>query len=156
MSTPDSDRPDVVARPPLLYLGGLALGLALEALWPTTLWSGSARTVLGGVAMSLGAVLLGLCVRRFLSAGTNVPTNRPANALVTDGPYRYSRNPIYLGLSAIYVGLGLLLDSAWVLALLVPVLLVLRYGVIAREEAYLARKFGDDYRRYMRAVRRWL
>jgi protein-S-isoprenylcysteine O-methyltransferase Ste14 len=81
---------------------------------------------------------------------------KPTTALVTEGPFRYSRNPIYVALTLLYVGVALLINALWILLLIVPAVLVLRYGVIAREEAYLARKFGDAYRQYMAQVRRWL
>jgi len=81
---------------------------------------------------------------------------KPTTALVTEGPFRYSRNPIYLALTLLYVGVALLINALWILLLVVPAVLVLRYGVIAREEAYLTRKFGEAYRQYMAQVRRWL
>jgi protein-S-isoprenylcysteine O-methyltransferase Ste14 len=81
---------------------------------------------------------------------------KPTTALVTEGPFRYSRNPIYLALTLLYVGVALLINALWILLLIVPVLLVIRYGVIAREEAYLTRKFGDTYRQYTARVQRWL
>ena len=104
----------------------------------------------GGVADVAGAA------RLFQKAGTNVPTRKPTTALVTAGLYRFSRNPIYLSLSVIHVGIAVGTDNPWMLTLLVPTLIVVRYGVIAREEIYLEEKFGDDYRRYKAAVHRWL
>jgi protein-S-isoprenylcysteine O-methyltransferase Ste14 len=92
---------------------------------------------------------------QFRRAGTDVRPDQPTTALVTDGIYRYSRNPLYIAQALIYAGIALAADSLWALALLVPTLIVIRYGVIAREEAYLERKFSDDYRRYKTAVRRW-
>jgi protein-S-isoprenylcysteine O-methyltransferase Ste14 len=81
---------------------------------------------------------------------------KPTTVLVTEGPFRYSRNPIYLALTLLYLGVAFLVNAWWILLLVVPVLLVIRYGVIAREEVYLARKFGDAYRQYTTQVRRWL
>jgi protein-S-isoprenylcysteine O-methyltransferase Ste14 len=81
---------------------------------------------------------------------------QPTAALVTEGPFRYSRNPIYVALTLLYLGVALLINALWILLLVVPAVLVLRYGVIAREEAYLAWKFGDTYRQYTAQVRRWL
>jgi protein-S-isoprenylcysteine O-methyltransferase Ste14 len=156
IAAPEQDSPGVIARPPLLFLAALALGLALHYAWPVGLWSGPGRVIAGVVVLALGSALLFTCVNRFRSAGTNVQTSQPTTALVTSGPYRYSRNPIYIALSAIYLAIALLVDSAAVAVLLVPVLLLVRYGVIAREEAYLERKFGEDYRRYTQTARRWL
>jgi protein-S-isoprenylcysteine O-methyltransferase Ste14 len=95
-------------------------------------------------------------LRQFERAGTNHGTHKPATALVTGGLNRFSRNPIYISLSLIYAGIALLANSAWALVLLVPLLIVMHYGVIVREERYLEMKFGEDYRRYKAAVRRWL
>jgi protein-S-isoprenylcysteine O-methyltransferase Ste14 len=81
---------------------------------------------------------------------------KPTTALVTKGPFRYSRNPIYVALTLLYLGVALLINALWILLLVVPAVLVLRYGVIAREEAYLTRKFDDVYRQYTAQVRHWL
>jgi len=151
------DHPGVVAPPPLIFLGFLAAGLGLEWLWPTGL--GLARVFRVALAAGLIAIAGGLGVtgiRAFRRAGTNVPPHKPATAIVTDGPFRYSRNPLYLGLALILAAIGIGLDSLWVLAMLAPALVVIRYGVIAREERYLEAKFGDAYRRYKARVRRWL
>jgi protein-S-isoprenylcysteine O-methyltransferase Ste14 len=101
-------------------------------------------------------VVVAAAVLRFLRAGTNIPVNRPTIALVTDGLYRFSRNPIYVALTTSYLGIAIAADSLWTAALVVPVLVVMRVGVIAREEAYLARKFPDAYPAYKARVRRWL
>ena len=89
-------------------------------------------------------------------AGSNVPTSRPTTIIVNTVPYRFTHNPIYLGMVLGLIGLDIALNSLWLLLTLVPFALVIRYGVVAREEAYLERKFGDDYRRYRARVRRWL
>jgi protein-S-isoprenylcysteine O-methyltransferase Ste14 len=89
-------------------------------------------------------------------AGTNVPTNRPTTAIVDGGPYGFTRNPIYMGMFGGLIGLAIAFDTLWLLAMLVPFALAIRYGVVAREEAYLERRFGDAYRSYRRRVRRWL
>ena len=155
--TEAKDTAGVIVRPPLLYLAGLAAGLGLSWLWPVGLGLAPlARYLAGGalIALALGVMTDGML--RFRRAGTEVHPTRPTTALVTTGVFALSRNPLYCGLSAILAGLALVLDSAWTLGMLVPVLLVLRYGVIAREEAYLERLFGEDYRRYKARVRRWL
>jgi protein-S-isoprenylcysteine O-methyltransferase Ste14 len=85
-----------------------------------------------------------------------VPTNKPIRALVTTGIHGRTRNPIYLGFFLVYVGLGMAVHSTWILMLTMPVAVVIRYGVVAREEAYLERRFGDAYRDYKARVRRWV
>jgi protein-S-isoprenylcysteine O-methyltransferase Ste14 len=100
---------------------------------------------------------LALTALRVLSrAHTPVDPTKPTTALVTEGPFRYSRNPIYVALTLLYLGGAFLVNALWILLLVVPALVVLRYGVIAREEAYLARKFGTAYHQYTAQVRRWL
>jgi protein-S-isoprenylcysteine O-methyltransferase Ste14 len=91
-----------------------------------------------------------------LRAGSNVPTNKPTTSIVDTGPYRFTRNPIYLSMMLGLVSLAIAFDSLWLLVTLVPFFLVIRYGVVVREEAYLERKFGEVYRRYRARVRRWL
>jgi protein-S-isoprenylcysteine O-methyltransferase Ste14 len=150
------DSPGVIAPPPLLVLGALALTLGLDAIWPAPLFGAAFQAIAGGALFAAGAGLAGACVARFRRAGTNVPTYRPTTALVTNGPYRYSRNPIYVGICLAYLGLAVLIDSAWVLAGIVPLFAVLNLGVIAREEVYLEAKFGDAYRTYKQTARRWL
>ena len=85
-----------------------------------------------------------------------MPTNRPTTSIVDTGPYRFTRNPIYLAMMLALAGLAIAFDSPWPLVTLVPFALVIRYGVVAREEAYLERTFGEVYRRYRARVRRWL
>jgi protein-S-isoprenylcysteine O-methyltransferase Ste14 len=89
-------------------------------------------------------------------AGTNIRPDQPTLAVVSDGPFRFTRNPLYLSLTGLYLGITLLADALWPLLLLVPVLVVLQWGVVAREERYLEAKFGEPYRAYKARVRRWV
>ena len=89
-------------------------------------------------------------------AGTRVETYKPTTTIVVTGPYRFTRNPIYVGMFLGLIGLAIAFDSLWILATLTLFWLVIRYGVVAREEAYLGRKFGDVYLGYKSRVRRWL
>jgi protein-S-isoprenylcysteine O-methyltransferase Ste14 len=149
----------VIARPPLLYAGFFLAGVALDYLWPLDMLRelpAAARYVAAAALFLIGSAFAVPAFFGFRAAGTNVPTWLPTTALVTGGPYRFSRNPIYVGLSLAYVSLALALAAAWSLVLLAPLLVVMRYGVIAREEAYLARKFGAAYASYKASVRRWL
>lgn len=150
------DTPGVAVRPPRLYLGALAVGIVADTFAPGTAFPVWLSFGVGAMMIVVGIAFLALSVRRFSRAGTNVPTNQPTTALVTDGLHRYSRNPIYVALTLIYVGIALAAASIFALILLVPVLLVMRYGVIAREERYLEGKFSDDYRAYKACTRRWL
>lgn len=131
--------PGLIAPPPLIYLGGLALGLGLEALLPSAslpdwlAWSLGSALLLGGVAFATSFV------RAFRRAGTPVKPGEAATTLVTSGPYRLSRNPGYLGMAFGYAGIAVLSESLWTLALLVPTLFLIDRGVIRREERYLER-----------------
>jgi protein-S-isoprenylcysteine O-methyltransferase Ste14 len=146
----------VVAPPPLVFLAGLGAGLALDAVLPSFSLP-DALALAGGLCLLLaGAALLASFVARFRRAGTDVRPDRPTTAIVTDGPYRFTRNPGYLGMAAAYAGIALLAQAPWALVTLVPVLLVIDRGVIAREERDLAGKFGEPYVQYMRRVRRWV
>ena len=103
-----------------------------------------------------GFILAVGAIRQFQQAGTEVPTDTRTRALVETGIYCYSRNPIYIGAHIGLIGTAIAFNSVWVLLMLIPFYVIIRYGVIAREETYLERRFGDDYRAYKSRVRRWL
>jgi protein-S-isoprenylcysteine O-methyltransferase Ste14 len=145
----------VVAPPPLIFAVGLGLGLALHARFPARLVAGPSR-LLGGLLAAAGASLIAWAIATLRAAGTDPRPERPTTALVTEGPYRYTRNPIYVGMLGIYAGLVLLVGTPWPALFLPTVLAVVRQGVIAREERYLAGRFGDAFTRYTARVRRWL
>jgi len=153
---PEQDSPGVIAKPPVIYLGFLALGLWLDWLWPNPLLPEMLRYILGGTLIGLGLALVLASVRQFKAAGTSFHTHKPATAILTEGPYQISRNPIYIGLTAVYAGIGIAADAPWVWLLLLPALVVMHYGVILREERYLERKFGKEYLDYKASVRRWI
>jgi len=111
---------------------------------------------IGGIVFVLALALFAWAIATMTRAGSNVPTNLPTITIVETGPYRFTRNPIYLGMFLGLVGLAIAFDSLWLLVALMPFALVIRYGVVAREEAYLGRKFGHAYYRYRSRVRRWL
>jgi protein-S-isoprenylcysteine O-methyltransferase Ste14 len=151
------DHANVIVMPPLLHLGSIVLGVV--AHW----FLGVEVPLDPGFRAALGVALLGGGVavavsfpRAFRRAGQDPNPNTPTPRVITTGLYRYSRNPAYASLVAVQLGIGLLLNNAWVLLVLIPVLVTMHYGVIIREEAYLERKFGDEYLRYKETVRRWL
>jgi len=148
----------VITPPPLIFLAFLALAAVLELLAPspTAILFPHARYVAGAVFFIIG-VLIGIAgVRGLRAAATNISTDLPATALVVDGIYGRSRNPLYLAMTLIYIGLAIAAGSGWAIALLLPLLVLMHVGVIAREEGYLEQKFGDMYRQYKSRVRRWL
>jgi protein-S-isoprenylcysteine O-methyltransferase Ste14 len=152
------DVPGVIALPPLILIGFMAAAAILEAVFPLPLLAAHAvpRYLAGAVLAAGGFVIVFMAAGRFNAAGTNIPPNLPTTALVVDGIYRRTRNPFYLGGTLIYLGLGVAAGSLWAIVLVVPLLWVMNTGVIAREERYLERKFGDAYRSYQTRVRRWV
>lgn len=152
----NADTAGVIARPPFILLAHFAAGFALDWFCPAPFLPAPVQYALGAALILCAGAFAGSAIIRFLRAGTNVPTNRPTTALVTTGPYRFSRNPIYVGMLLLLAGVGVAVDSVWIVALAVPFALVLRFGVIAREERYLEAKFADAYRAYRARVRRWI
>ena len=150
------DSPGVIVPPPLIYLGFLAIGFGLGWLWPLALRFGDWRHPAAAMIFVSGGVIAVAAVRQFKAAGTNFDVRKPATALLDSGLYRYSRNPLYLSMTLAYISIALTTNSGWALLLLAPALAVLHYGVIAREERYLASKFGEPYARYKATVRRWI
>ncbi len=136
----------------------LVAATVLEAVVPLPVLGAHAlaRYLAGAALAACGFVLIGMGTRRFVAAGTNIPPNLPTTALVVDGIYGRTRNPLYLGATLVYLGLSVAAGSLWAIVLVVPLLWVINVGVIAREERYLERKFGDAYRAYKGRVRRWV
>ena len=149
----------VIARPPFLYLACLLLGPAMDRVLPLPLRFPEApliRWTLGGGLILIGVAIAAAGIRNFSRAATPVPSNQSVRALVTTGVHGWSRNPIYVGMFLLYAGIGVAARSPWILILALPLIIILRYGVVAREEAYLERRFGEAYRDYKARVRRWL
>ena len=155
----DTETAGVIARPPLLFLAALVLGFVLDRLlslpFPVP-GTDLTRWIIGGALILIGLALAASGIRNFSRIGTPVPTNQPTQALVTTGIHGWSRNPIYLALFLMYGGIGMAAPSPWAVILALPLAITLRNGVVAREEAYLERRFGDAYRDYKTRVRRWL
>ncbi|HYI14933.1 MAG TPA: isoprenylcysteine carboxylmethyltransferase family protein [Thermomicrobiales bacterium] len=154
-----TDHPDVITFPPLIYLAGMGLSLAAKLLWRmpiTPKWLGRPRRKAGVALIAAGAGMAIWGARTFQEAGTNVSPHEPASALVEDGPYQFTRNPIYIGAAAAYSGVTLLFNNLWGFVLLPGVLAVVQRGVIEREEAYLRATFGGAYDEYTERIPRWL
>ena len=158
MSDTSSDTSGVRFPPPLVYAGGFAAGYAAHRLLPIPLWPGPTPvgSLLGWGLLVVGVLLAVGSAYLFRRAGTTPNPAKPTSALVLSGPYRFTRNPMYLGMAILYVGGTLLLNDPWPLAFLPVVMALVRRYVIAREEAYLERKFADEYRAYKARVRRWI
>src|SRR5881394_1606208 len=152
----EPDSAGVRFPPPFVYLGALLLGLAAERF--VTLRSfgidGRLLVATGALLFVAGAAMMLAAAGLFRRLGTNVPPSQPTTLIATTGPYRWTRNPMYLGMALIYAGLAIGFDGPIACALLPLVLIAIQTQVIAREERYLEAKFGDDYRRYKAEVRR--
>jgi protein-S-isoprenylcysteine O-methyltransferase Ste14 len=152
-----TDTANVIIRPPIAWAVAVLAGLALNWLMPLPFVPAAVPAGwLGAMAFALALALLAWAIVTITRAGSSVPTNLPTTTIVESGPYRFTRNPIYLGMFLGLIGLALAFDTLWLLLMLVPFALAIRYGVVGREEAYLERKFGDAYRGYRSRVRRWL
>ena len=152
-----ADTAQVIARPPLVWLLAVVAGFALNWLMPLRFVPAAVPAGwLGGAVLVVAVALFAWAIVTMTRAGSNVPTSMPTTSIVDTGPYRFTRNPIYVGMMLALVALAIAFDSLWLLLTLVPFALVIRYGVVAREEAYLERKFGEVYRQYCTRVRRWL
>jgi protein-S-isoprenylcysteine O-methyltransferase Ste14 len=147
--------------PPLLFVAGLAIGLAIDRLVLRLRLVGDEgnRTplvILGWLGIVSGLAFAAWGIATFRRARTAIVPIKPARTVVASGPYRWSRNPMYVGLTAVYGGVAILRNAAWPLVLLPVVLTALWFLVIRREERYLTHAFGEEYIRYQQRVRRWL
>jgi len=152
----DDETAGVVAPPPLIFGAALVTGWLLNWVVPAPVAPAAFARGAGGL---LAVMALGVAVSAFQEmnrAATTVNPYSPTTSLVRRGVFAYSRNPLYLSLIALSLGLALLTNALWCVVALVPAVAVLRLGVISREEAYLERRFGEQYRRYCAATRRWL
>jgi protein-S-isoprenylcysteine O-methyltransferase Ste14 len=142
--------------PPILYGGAFIVALVLHCAWPLRILPRPAAFWLALVLLVPALALAAWGRRTMHEAGTNISPLKPAVSLVTSGPFRFSRNPLYVALTIIYLGLTMFLNSWWGVVVLVPVVAVLHWGVVRREERYLERKFGDEYQQYRSRVRTYV
>jgi protein-S-isoprenylcysteine O-methyltransferase Ste14 len=143
-------------RPPLVYACAIVLGLLLQAARPVAFMPPGAGAPLGIAAIVAAAALFFFAVRTMRAARTPVPGNLPTTAIVRSGPFRFSRNPIYLAFSLLHLGIACWADSLWLLITLAPATALMAFVVVPREERYLESRFASEYLAYKAAVRRWL
>ena len=152
-----ADTARVMVRPPIAWLVAVLAGLVLDWLTPLPFMPIALPAHwLGAIVFTIALALFAWAIATMTRAGSNVPTSKPTTTIVKSGPYRLTRNPIYLAMVVALIGLAIAFNSLWLLLTLAIFALVIRYRVIAREEAYLERKFGEVYRDYRGRVRRWL
>jgi len=154
-AAPDVPRLGLV-RPPLVYLVSIVTGVLIQLTWPLPFLPGRLAARLGALVVTVAIALFAYAAGTFRAAGTPVPARKPTTVIVGSGPYRFSRNPIYLAFSLLQVGLAIWVNSLWLLATLGGAVALLHCVVVPREEEYLERRFGAQYLAYKASVRRWL
>lgn len=153
----DEDRPKIIAFPPLIWLiSAIASVLVHFFILSIRILPEPFALILGIICLSAGPSLAWPALRVMRAAGTNVNPAKPALLIVRDGPYRLTRNPMYLALCLVQAAIGFLLNDWITLLFVVPLALLLHFGVILPEERYLAAKFGEPFLALKREVRRWI
>jgi protein-S-isoprenylcysteine O-methyltransferase Ste14 len=149
---------DVRVPPPFVFLGGVVLGVVIDRFVTAIPFpiARAASLAVGGILMAIGAALPVSARLHFRRTGQSVKPWEPTPTLIFEGPYRFTRNPMYVGLTLFEIGLGLLMNMVWVSALAVPALATVHFIAVLPEEKYLSGKFGDSYRSYLGRVRRYL
>jgi protein-S-isoprenylcysteine O-methyltransferase Ste14 len=156
MNKGNSDAPNVKIIPPLVYLVGIVVGLLVSRWMPTKVVPNPTAWIIGGFLILCGAALAASAILKFKGVATTVRPDRAASSLVIAGPYRITRNPMYLGLALVFLGITIADQSIWALILLPVILFIIQHWAIEPEEAFLERRFGTDYSHYKANVRRWL
>lgn len=156
MSEPPHDHAGVIAPPPLIFFGTLAVGLILNYFLPFAFLPSGTNLVLGALFIIMGLAIAFSAFITMHRADTPPDPGEPVRALVVRGPFRFTRNPIYIALALIYLGVTCVFNSLIALALLPIALAIIHFGVILREEKYLTQKFGEAYLQYQARVRRWI
>jgi len=157
MNAEPPDTPNLgFVRPPLVYLFSIALGTLLHLVTPVRFFPRTLAMPLGASLVVAAVALISYSLAKFRAAGTPAPAYKPTTAIVRTGPYRFSRNPIYLALSLLQLGIAIWVNSVWLLVTLAAAIVLIHCAVIRKEEQYLERKFGAEYSEYKASVRRWL
>ncbi len=159
MSNQTKDNPGVIAPPPLIFLSGLVLGITIQWFYPVYIFSADyliVSRIFGSLLIALGFGIVLIAKTKMQKAETNIEPWKPTNAIIKDGIYAYSRNPVYVAMVLIFYGVKLIFNSVWFTPALVLVLFAIHFGVILREEKYLEKKFGAEYSGYKKEVRRWI
>ncbi|NNE99312.1 MAG: isoprenylcysteine carboxylmethyltransferase family protein [Pyrinomonadaceae bacterium] len=154
--TDNKDNPGVVAPPPLIFLSGLLIGGVISWFYPFLFLPKFVGYILGGTLCVFGLAIVFVARSNMAKAETNIEPWKPTTAILSSGIYGISRNPVYIALIFIYLGITFVLNSLWLLPPLILVLLVIHFGVVLREEKYLEQKFGAEYLNYKKRVRRWI
>ncbi|MBA2486960.1 MAG: isoprenylcysteine carboxylmethyltransferase family protein [Nitrospira sp.] len=150
------DKANVVVLPPVIFVVALLLGLLIDFVVPIQVLPRTPALWLGALFILISIPIVVSAMRELDKAKTAIDVRKPTSALVRTGAFQFSRNPIYVAMVMLYLGIASLINSLWICLLVVPAVTILQLGVIRREEGYLEQKFGEDYRRYKAQVHRWL
>lgn len=157
MSLENDKKGAAVKFPPLLiFLFLLVIAYGLQYFWPISIIGSSGLRYIGGGVVMLGIGIVILAAQSFKRAETNIEPWKPTTKIISTGIYTYSRNPIYTGFCLVLIGIGIFLNSLWILISFIPSAILVYYVAIKKEEIYLERKFGEEYISYKNKVRRWL
>lgn len=148
--------PGLKIPPPLFYMISFFIGIGLNFLWPFTPIPRPWGIIIGAILIITSIPIMPPVLKRYKKAGTPFDVRKPTTKLITDGPYQYSRNPTYLSLTLLYLGLGLIFNNGWILLLVLPLILLMNFRVIKREEIHLQEAFGEEFLQYKSKVRRWI
>ena len=152
----DKNHPKIIAPPPLISLVSLLLGIGIHYYYPIHFIAPLARYPLGFGILTLSLFLAIWSVKQFRVMNTPVSPYKSSKGIITSGPFRFTRNPLYLVLSILQIGIAILLDNLWAGLTTILAFLLFHYGVVLREEKYLFEIFGEEFLKYKRSVRRWL
>lgn len=142
--------------PPIIYFVALAIGFTLNTIWPLSSSLATWGRIIGVAFIILSIPIMPPVLMRFKRLSTTFDVRKEATTLITDGPFNYSRNPTYVSLTLLFLGIGLILNNMWILILAFPVLAIMDQWVIRGEESFLEETFGEEYLQYKSRVRRWL
>lgn len=156
MCNKPKDIPQMLVRPPFIYAGTIVLGVVIHINFPRPLAFNLPVKTIGIIVCICAVIILIQCFTAFRKAKTPLNPGRSTTAIVEYGPYRLSRNPIYVALFVLHVGIALVVNSFWILVMLLPLIGIIHFGVVLPEERYLEEKFGETYQNYKNRVTRWL
>ena len=155
---PGADRhgPGVRIHPPLIYAGSILSGMGLDNYWPRSMPFGIHGHIYGTIIIVIALLIAGFAILEFHRAGTDVRPDKPDTAMLYSGPYRFTRNPLYIALTLLQITVAVWFNNAWVLVLVIASVIIITQYAIKREERYLEKLFGQEYLDYKQRVRRWL
>ena len=158
MNTPVDDKhgPGIRLHPPIIYAISILAGIGLNNLWPLAMPYGLHNRIYGVILIAVAILLAAWSLFEFHKADTDVRPDKPDSTLLTSGPYRFTRNPLYIVLTLAQLTVAIWLNNLWILLLAIPSVIVISLYAIAREERYLETLFGQQYLDYKKQVRRWL